>query len=124
MIWLLLFGGAVGGRILLARLRSGPQTPFVRSLLFDFKIRRGPVDQPPSRRDRLINSAATLLGGAACLAAGAGFMAWADRFPNLSTTNHILSGVGFVFVMVAVLVVISALVELIRAPFSPKRSGA
>ncbi|HET9386148.1 MAG TPA: hypothetical protein VFO67_13435 [Gemmatimonadales bacterium] len=35
--------------------------------------------------------------------------------------NHVLSGVGFVFFMLACLVGLAGLIELVRAPFSPGR---
>jgi hypothetical protein len=118
MLWLVLLGGAVAGRILLATLRRNPQSPFNRALLFEFSVRRHASDHLPSRRDRLWTGVARLLSSTIVLAPGVGLMAWADRFPNLSTTNQVLSGVGFVLVIVGVLVALSGIVELVRAPFA------
>jgi multidrug transporter EmrE-like cation transporter len=62
------------------------------------------------------------VSGVTLLAVGGLFMAWAERYLNLSTTNHVLSGVGFVIVMVAVVVLLAAMVELLRAPFAQASS--
>src|SRR5258705_12043082 len=124
MLWLALLGGAVLARILLGSLRRGPETPFLRALLFEFSARTGHDGQPPSRRERLWTGLARLLSSLVCLGAGAASMTWADRFPNLSTTNHVLSGIGFVLVMVALLVALSGLVELVRALFARRELPA
>ena len=105
-------------RILLTALRRGPQTPFSQALLFEFSVRSRASDQPPTRRDRLWTGVGRILSALVALAAGVGSMTWADHFPNLSTTNHVLSGVGFVLVIVGVVVALSGLVEIIRAPFA------
>jgi hypothetical protein len=118
MLWLALMGGAVAARMLLASLRKSPQRPFSRALLFEFSVRKGSSDRPLSRRERVWTGVARVLSALACLGAGAAIMTWADRFPNLSTTNHVLSGIGFVLVMLAILVALSGVIELVRAPFA------
>jgi hypothetical protein len=35
--------------------------------------------------------------------------------------NHLLSGVGFVLALIALLVALAGLIELVRAPFSARR---
>ena len=122
MIWLLLLAGAVAARVILAALRAGPQTTLSRALLFDFGARKAAPGQVLSRRDRVWNGVGSLTGAAIAVAAGAGFMTWGDRFPNLSTTNHVLMGIGFVLVMVAAVVALFGLGELLRAPFAPPDS--
>jgi hypothetical protein len=123
MIWLLLLAGAVGARVILATLRRREQTTLTKALLFEFAVRRTAAG-PPSRRDRLWTGVASILTAAACIAAGAGLITWADHFPNLSTSNHILSGLGFVLAILGTLVALSGLLELLRAPFAPRGKEA
>ena len=120
MFWLVLIAGAVAARVLLATLRRSQQTTVTRALLFEF-ARRRTADGPPSRTDRLWTGAASLITAAACIGAGAGFMSWADHFDVLSTSNHVLSGIGFVLVFLGALVALSGVLELIRAPFAPRQ---
>jgi len=119
MIWFVLLAGVVAVRVILATLRSGTQTSLSRALLFEFGARKPKPGQVLSRRDRLWNALGTLTAAAIAIVAGAGFMTWGDRFPNLSTTNHVLTGIGFVSLMVGAVVALVGLVELIRAPFAP-----
>jgi hypothetical protein len=120
MFWLVLMAGAVAARVLLATMRRGEQTTLTKALLFEF-ARRRTAQGPPSRADRLWTGAGSLITAAACIGAGAGFMTWADRFDVLSTSNHVLAGIGFVLVFLGALVALSGLLELIRAPFAPRQ---
>ena len=123
MIWLLLLAGAVGARVILATLRGGEQTTLTKAILFEFAVRRASAG-PPSRKDRLWTGVASMFTAAACIAGAAGLITWADHFPNLSTSNHILSGVGFVLAILGILVALSGLLELLRAPFAPRGQDA
>jgi hypothetical protein len=64
-----------------------------------------------------------LVSALTLVALGAAAMVWALRYPNLSTANHVLTGIGFVLAMVGVVVALAGLVELVRAPFAPKASA-
>jgi hypothetical protein len=120
VVWLILLVGAVAARVILAALRQGPQTSFTRALLFEFAVRRKQPGQVVSRRDRLWNGIAQLVTALTLLGLGALFITWADHYPNLSTTNHVLSGVGFIAAMVGVVISLAGIVEMARAPFAPK----
>ena len=124
MVWLILLAGAVAGRVILATLRSGSPTPLSQALLFDFGMRKPAEGQVLSRRDRLWNGAGSLLAGVIAATAGGGGVTWADHYPNLSTANYVLTGIGFVLLLVGVAVVLVGLLELIRAPFAPPHRGS
>jgi hypothetical protein len=119
MIWILLLAAAVTARVIVATLRAGSETPISRTLLFDFGMRRAPSGQTLSRRDRAWNGVASLTGGIIAVAAGAGAGTWADHFPNLSTTNHVLLGIAFILLALGCVVALYGVIELLRAPFAP-----
>ena len=121
MLWLLLLAGAVAARILLVTLRKGPRTTFSRALLFEFSVKRGSADAPPSRDDRIWTGVSQLVGAVALLGAAFGLFAWSERYTLDTMMNHFLSGVGFVLALLAFLVALAGLVELLRAPFSARR---
>ena len=121
MVWLLLLAGAIAARILLAQLRKGEPTPWSRALLFEFGAKRALTDAPPSRTDRLWTGSAQVVGSIALLGAAMGFFWWSERWTLETRMNHVLSGIGFVFFMLAFLVGLAGLIELVRAPFSPRR---
>ncbi len=121
MLWLVLLAGAIGARILLEKLRGGERTPLSRALLFEFSVKRSSTDQPPSRSDRFWTGLWQLVGAVGLVGAGFGFNAWSERYTLDTTMNHVLSGVGFVLLLVALVVALAGVIELVRAPFSPRR---
>jgi len=121
VLWLLLLAGAIAARILLVTLRQGPRTTFSRALLFEFSVKRGSLDTPPSRGDRVWTGVSQLIGAVALMGGAFGLFAWSERYTLDTTMNHVLSGVGFVLALLAFLVALAALIELVRAPFSPRR---
>jgi formate hydrogenlyase subunit 3/multisubunit Na+/H+ antiporter MnhD subunit len=121
MLWLLLLAGAIAARILLVTLRKEPSSSLSRTLLFEFGVKRSPRDIPPSRSDRMWTGLSQLIGAVALVGVAYGFFAWSERYTLETTMNHLLSGVGFVLALIALLVALAGLIELVRAPFSARR---
>jgi uncharacterized membrane protein YeaQ/YmgE (transglycosylase-associated protein family) len=110
--------GAIVARVLLARYREQPASLGARTLGREFGVRPSGTDGRYTRRDRLWAAAASGGGACAAFALTIGAFMVAERFPNLSTTNHVFTGVGFVAAILGALAVLATLAHLVAAPFA------
>ena len=128
MVLLLLIVGAVAARLLLARFHEAPNTRAARTFGRQLGVQPSGPDGRYTRRDRLLAAAASVGGACAGFAVAVAGFGVADRFPNLSTTNHVFSGVGFVGGIVGALALLAGVVHLLAAPFArgriPARAGS
>ena len=109
-------------RVLTDLLKRHPDAPLSRWLLFEIGVRRGTTNSPPSRIDRLWRALAAAITAAICLATAVGAISLTEGRPSFSTSSYILTGVAVFGFMCGVIAGLSALIELVRAPFSPRRS--
>src|SRR5262245_33184975 len=117
-MWLIVSVGlAIAFRILYPVLKSR-RDPVSKALVFHFGVRPSGPGGAWTRRDRAVSGLLSLLTAGACV----GIVVIAARIDahamNLSTTSYVATGATVVFSLLALLAVISGLVDLVRAPFT------
>jgi hypothetical protein len=117
-LWIML-AAAILVRAYLPILRGRKDSPVAQTLVREVGVRPSGPGGRWLRRDRLWAALASLLTGAACFAAAALAFEWSSRLPNLSTGNYVVTGVGFVLALLAVLAALATLVHLGGAVVAP-----
>ncbi len=105
--------------ILTDLLKRHPDAPISRWLLYEFGVRRGTTNSPPTRVDRLWRALAAAATAAICLGVAVPAMTLTERFPTYATSSYVLTGIAIFAGMFGLLASLSTVIELARVPFSP-----
>lgn len=120
VLWLLL-AGAILVRIFLPILRGRKDDPVAKTLVREFGVRPSGPGGRWLRKDRLWAALTSLVSGAACLAGAVLAFQISSGLPNLSTLNYVVTGVGFVLALLAVVAALATLVHLGGALVAPAK---
>jgi hypothetical protein len=121
MMWFLLAVAAIGTRILIPRLRREPPGTVGSLLVREFGVRGSGPHGERTRIQHLWAALYSLLAAAAGLGLSVGSIGLTDGLPASGTASTVLTGLGFVAMLLSVLALVAAVVSLIKAPLAPRR---
>jgi hypothetical protein len=117
MLLVMALGAAVVVRIMLPVWRARGD-PLSKAFVFEIGVRPSGPNGTWTGRDHLRNGLLGLLNTAICVGLSMAALRIEDRAMNLSTKSYIAGGAMFVFGFLALLLLIQAVLELSRAPFT------
>ncbi len=106
-------------RVLTDLLKRHPDASLSRWLLYEVGVRRGTINRPPTKVDRIWRAGASAATAAVCLGIAVGAIGLTERVPNFSTSSYVLTGIAVFGAMFGFMAALSTIIELARAPFSP-----
>src|SRR6266571_834969 len=80
-------------RVLTDLLKRHPDASLSRWLLYEVGVRRGTINRPPTKVDRIWRAGASAATAAVCLGIAVGAIGLTERVPNFSTSSYVLTGI-------------------------------